>query len=176
MKRRSRGRPKGAVGPVVVLSSEDEKSIARFLRSNGLDNERANLAIITTITLGLRATELAALRFCDVFDRQGRVLPALVLSTRGSRDERCLPLTAKELKSALADHFERQSMFAPIDPEQPLFRSQRGGHLAPASMARYLTSIYREAGIRGATSRSGRATKKAKLMMLDEAIPFLLRD
>ncbi len=176
MKRRSRGRPKGIIGPVVVLSSEDEKSIVRFLRSDGLNDERAKLVIFTSITLGLRATELAALRFCDVFDRQGRVLPTLVLNPRGSQDKRRLPLTAKELRSALADHFERRSMFAPIDPEQPLFRSQRGGHLTPASMARYLTSTYRKAGIKGATSRSGRATKKSKLMMLDEAFPFFFPD
>lgn len=174
MKRRGRGRPKGTGGPVTTLSSKDEKSLARFLRSD--HDERGKLAILFSVTLGLRAAELALLRFCDVFDRQGRVLPALVLNPRGSRDERRLPLKAKELRSALADHFERQSMFAPIDPEQPLFRSQRGGHLTPASMARHLTSIYRKAGIRGATSRSGRATRKAKLMMLDDAIPFFFRD
>ena len=171
MRRRGRGRPKGTGGPVTILCSEDEKSLARFLRND--HDERGKLAILLSVALGLRASELTALRFVDVFSTEGRVLPALVLKTKlSAAPARRLPLKAKEIRTTLADYFEQQAAFASIDPAQPLFRSQRGGHLTTASMARYLTSIYAKAGIKHATSRSGRATRRARLMALDDNFGF----
>ena len=43
-------------------------------------------------------------------------------------------------------------------PDAPLFRSQKGGHLTAASMARFLKQLYVEAGISNASSHSGRRT------------------
>lgn len=173
MKRRGRGRPKGTGGPVTILCSEDEKSLARFIRSD--HDERGKLAILLSVTLGLRATELAGLRFADVFSSEGRVLPALMLNPKSASRPIPLALDDKGLRSALADCFEHQVTFSLADLQRPLFQSQRGGALTPSSMARYLTSIYQRAGIKGATSRSGRATKKAKLLSLDEASAFFFR-
>jgi integrase/recombinase XerD len=175
MKKRGRGRPKGTGGPVAVLSSEDEKLLARFLRHERSRDERAELAILLSMTLGLRATELAALRHSDVYDLEGRVRTTLVISQGRLAGPTPLPLKAKELRIALADYLERRPAFSPVDPQQPLFRSERGGHLTSASMARYLSSTYRKAGIAGATSRSGRATKIANLLALDDLSPLFFR-
>lgn len=173
MKRRGRGRPKGTGGPVTTLSPEDEKSLARFLRSD--DDERGKLAILLSLTVGLRAAELAVLRFSDVFSSEGRVLPALVLHPKRAPHSIRLALDDKALRSALADCFERHATFSSTDLQRPLFQSQRGGALTTASMARYLTSIYQRAGIKGATSRSGRATRIAKILSSNESSAFLLQ-
>ena len=44
------------------------------------------------------------------------------------------------------------------NPDAALFRSQKGGHLTAASMARFLKQLYVEAGIPRASSHSGRRT------------------
>jgi integrase/recombinase XerD len=45
----------------------------------------------------------------------------------------------------------------------PLFPSQKGGAMTPASMARFLKALYLEAGISGASSHSGRRTLITRL-------------
>jgi integrase/recombinase XerD len=43
-------------------------------------------------------------------------------------------------------------------PDRALFASQKRGHMTPSSMARFLKVLYRDAGIPGASSHSGRRT------------------
>lgn len=120
MRKGGRGRPKGTGGPVAVLSSENEKLLAQFLRSDRCRDERAKLAILLSLTLGVRATELALLRFAHVFDLEGRVRTALLLKRGGLANPMLLPLKSKELRIALADCGPRRSrcrIF--LDPHAP---------------------------------------------------------
>jgi integrase/recombinase XerD len=47
--------------------------------------------------------------------------------------------------------------------QAPLFASQKGGPMTACSMARFLKALYREAGIAGASSHSGRRTLITRL-------------
>ena len=65
-------------------------------------------------------------------------------------------LSSPRLRQVLAQFAERYPEGR--KPDAPLFRSQKGGHLTAASMARFLKQLYVEAGIPRASSHSGRRT------------------
>jgi len=108
--------------------------------------------------LGLRAKEIASLRWGDVFDDGGRIRDVLHLKaayTKGAKT-RDVFLSAPGLRQVLAQFAQRYPDGR--RPDAPLFRSQKGGHLTAASMARFLKQLYVEAGIPNASSHSGRRT------------------
>jgi len=76
---------------------------------------------------------------------------------------RAIPVSAPKLRGLLANYRERQLSLRPQDEQNPLFRSQRGGHMMAASMTRFVTELYRKAGIADGSSRSGRRTLIASL-------------
>jgi integrase len=128
MTRRPRGRPKGSGGPVTVLTSDQVRDVLRAAVNSGRYSDRA---------------QLAAMRVGDVVDVAGQLLESLSNAR-------------PELRRALANYCEQH--VNPHAQQARLFRSQRGGALRPFSLASMLTSIYKCAGIRGASSRSGRKT------------------
>ena len=60
------------------------------------------------------------------------------------------------LRQTLAEYEKQYSWWRA--PLAPLFRSQKGGNLTAGSMARFLKSLYVEAGIPEASSHTGRRT------------------
>jgi integrase/recombinase XerD len=119
--------------------------------------DRFTVAFMMSVGLGLRAKELAALRWHDVFDSNGALRDVLHLKaayTKGAKT-RDVFLSSPKLRRALLDY---RSRTRPNDGSLPLFRSQKGGNLSPSSMARALKSLYREAGLPTASSHSGRRT------------------
>ena len=77
--------------------------------------------------------------------------------TRGSKTR--VVVSSPKLRSLLADYREKQAPdWCECDQDAPFFRSQRGGHMTSASMARFVTGLYRRAVIAGGSSRSGRRT------------------
>jgi integrase/recombinase XerD len=147
------------------LSPEQVKRIIKTARSVRYA-DRAELLVTMSISLGLRASELASLRWSDVYGSDGTVrgvivaaqafLPGQILS---------LDLTGHyRLKRLLADFYEKYRHPGLPSSQAPLFYSQRGCMTA-TSIARHLTEIYRKAGVEAATSRSGRRTMLAKLKL-----------
>jgi integrase/recombinase XerD len=165
----SRGRPKGSVGRAAILSSAQIKEAFRSARRNGRYADRAEIALILSIELGLRATELALLKQADVYQLSGSVHEKIAVRRAYLRGSQALVEVARapRLRGLLSDYREKQmASFDHCDQNDPLFRSQRGGHMTGASMTRYLTGLYRNAGILTASSRSGRRT-------LLSGIPYL---
>jgi integrase/recombinase XerD len=152
-----RGRPKGTTGKAAVLSRAQIKTVLRMARSRPHLAGRSTVAFMLSVGLGLRAKELAALRWTDVFDAHGGLREVLHLKaayTKGAKT-RDVYLSSPKLRQALIEYRSRSQ---PSDPTSPLFRSQKGGNLSPSSMARFLKCLYREAGLPTASSHSGRRT------------------
>jgi integrase/recombinase XerD len=155
---RIRGRPAGQTGPAPILRPDEIKRVLRLLKSRPRFSARAEVAFHLSFYLGLRAKEIASLRWGDVFDDDGRVRDVLHLKaayTKGSRT-RDVFLSSPRLRLVLAQFAQRYPDGR--KPDAALFRSQKGGHLTAASMARFLKQLYVDAGIPRASSHSGRRT------------------
>lgn len=153
---RTRARPAGQTGPTPILRPNEIKRVLRLLKSRPRLSARAEVAFHLSFYLGLRAKEIASLRWGDVFgDDGGAVLHLKAAYTKGSRT-RDVFLSSPRLRQVLAQFAQRYPEGR--KPDAPLFRSQKGGHLTAASMARFLKQLYVEAEIPRASSHSGRRT------------------
>ena len=165
MSKRLRGRPKGSTGKAAILSSAQIKDVFRSAHRRGRYSDRAELVLALSIELGLRAIELASLRWADVYNSDGSVRQMILVNRAYTRKgkTRAIAVSPPKLRGLLANYRERQLSLRPQDQQIPLFRSQRGGHMMAASMTRFVTELYRKAGIADGSSRSGRRTLIAGL-------------
>jgi integrase/recombinase XerD len=160
VRKRQRGRPKGLVGKAAILGSAQIKEVLRVARREGRYTDRAEIALALSIEVGLRAIELAALKWTDIYNSDGTVRQTIIVRRaylKGAQSSVEL-VDSPKLRNLLADYREKQ--MASFNWQIPLFRSQRGGHMTAASMARYLTELYRRAGLADASSLSGRRTHR----------------
>jgi integrase len=129
-------------------------------RRHGRHSNRAEVALTLSIELGLRAIELAALTFGDVYGPEGGVRPAISIKPAymATVEVSIVDIESTKLRGLLADYREIEFGGRGAADCIPLFRSQRDGALTAASMARFVTGLYHRAGISNGSSRSGRRT------------------
>ena len=162
---RKRGRPLGASGRAAVLSSSQVKHVFRVAKARDRHAARAEAALALSIGLGLRAKELASLRWSDVFDADGHVRRVVHLKaayTKGART-RDVFVSSPALRRVLEKYGERDWLGSARASQAALFASQKGGPMTACSMARFLKAPYAEAGVAGASSHSGRRTLITRL-------------
>ena len=123
---------------------------------------RNKCAFYLTHLAGLRVKEVAALRVADIYDRDGKVHGDIVLSpsqTKG-KSTRSVVLNHK-LQKVLAEYYGNLPKH---DSAFPLIYSQKSYKpFSPNSLCQVFSRIYIVAGVRGATSHSGRRTFITKL-------------
>jgi integrase/recombinase XerD len=160
MSKRRRGRPKGSTGKAAVLSSAQVRDALASARRHGRHSNRAEVALTLSIELGLRAIELASLTFGDVYGPEGGVRPTISIKPAylATVEVVIIDIDSPKLRGLLADYREKEFDGRGVAGRVPLFRSQRGGCLTAASMARFITGLYHQAGISNGSSRSGRRT------------------
>lgn len=125
-------------------------------------NARRNVALLyVSFGAGLRAKEMASLRLGDVLDHEDKLLYEVNLlrhMTKGNK-QRTLYLNNKKVRKAIEDYLqERRQSKEVMTRESALFPSQKGGSFSPNAMQQVFANIYRNAGITGASSHSGRRT------------------
>jgi integrase/recombinase XerD len=160
-----RGRPPGTSGRAAVLSASQVRQVFRVAHARSGHAARAEATLAISLGLGLRAKELTSLTWEDVYDAKGHVRTVLHLRaayTKGGKT-RDVFLSFPTLRRALAKYGEGRLSLSTRSSHAPLFPSQKGGAMTPASMARFLKALYREAGISGASSHSGRRTLITRL-------------
>lgn len=138
-----------------LLTETERKRVSAIIQSRRYAI-RNQAAFALSFYAGLRACEIAALLVKDVFDADGCVRDTVFLSavqTKG--DEANTVLVSKRLAKSLAlfaaaypRHIEQ--------PDAPLLFSAKGGGFSAQTVVNMFRRIYLLAGIRGASSHSGR--------------------
>ena len=122
---------------------------------------RDETIILTSFYAGLRAIEIAALRYADVYDEQGSVRDQFTLRATQSKGGRTRTVyIGSKLKRALKEY--RASIVRHRE-DMPLFPSQKGGHFSANTMCQLFLDIYKACGLRDASSHSGRRTYITRL-------------
>ncbi len=126
--------------------------------------ERDTAMFMLSINAGLRAKEIASLRWSMITDPEGHVADAIELQDVASKGNggRTIPLH-KDLRAALVrlkDHAEarRAAIGHTLDLSANVITSERGEHLGPNSVAHWFRRLYRALGFDGCSSHSGRRT------------------
>lgn len=105
---------------------------------------------------GLRACEIAGLRVGDVFDAEGAVRDTVYLAAGQTKgDEANTVLVSKRLGKALAAYAATYPRHV-SKPDAALFFSAKRGGFSPQTIVNLFARFYALAGIKGASSHSGR--------------------
>ena len=140
--------------PARVLAEGD---LRRMLRHVSLlrHPERNRVAVLLSFKAGLRACEIAGLRWEMVLRPDRRIDDLLHISGMIAKNghPRRVPVHP-ELKEALRTL--RQERENPT--EGPVIASERGGHMTAGSIVNWFAVVYADLGMAGCSSHSGRRT------------------
>src|SRR4051794_10629275 len=117
--------------------------------------QRDRVMILLSVKAGLRAGEIANLRWCMLLDADGRLGHRIELhdSAAKKRSGRTIPLHPELRRSLLI--LRRKT-----GNEGAVIRSERAGSrgMRPSSVVNWFRRLYRELGLSGCSSHSGRRT------------------
>ena len=109
-----------------------------------------------SVLAGLRAIELAALTVEDVYDAQGNPHSQFTIAAHQTKGHMARTIyVGKRLKRILTDYYPSVSKRT---PSCPLFMTQMRSQFSANTMCQLLIQIFKDCGLRGATSHSGRRT------------------
>ncbi len=160
--------PKLQKGKAHVPTKEEMQRLFKIVASTK-NAKRDKLLVLFSYGLGLRAIEMAAIRLYQVFNEDGSINESVSLTRTKGNKQRTVYLTDKRIQECLKDYFNFRKI--KDDPnslgfslDAPLFLTQHSSTFTNRSMQKRFEQIYRMAGIRGASSHSGRRTFATKLI------------
>lgn len=150
-------------GKARVLSIEEFNIVDQFILTQRYA-KRNRAMFYLSFGLGLRACEIRGLKLEDVLYKDGITLKETVnlTQTKGGK-AREIYLTNKKLIEVLNDHINylRDDMHKKgkrFCLNKPLFISQKGGSFYNNRVTLIFSKFYRDSGMEGAKSHSGRRT------------------
>jgi len=117
---------------------------------------RDRVMVLFSIRAGLRAKEIAMLRWSMVTDAEGNVGDALHLPNKASKGKnggRTVPLRAELRDALLKLHADRNP-----DSSDNIIHSERDVGMSAGAVQVWFHRLYQELGFSGASSHSGRRT------------------
>jgi len=137
------------------VASRDVNRFLRHVTLEGRNPLRNRVVACLSFFAGLRAGEIANLRWRMVLNAEGEVGEFLLLEDVAAKklSGRLIPLKV-EARSALRDYLA--SIGSTPQRDELVLRSERGGHLKAQSIINWFRDRYAELGLAGASSHSGR--------------------
>ena len=140
-----------------MLTPKQETAVLTYLQTMRYP-VRDRVMFLLSIKAGLRAKEIASLTWAMVTDADGQIGEVLALPNRASkgyRGGRLIPLNHL-LRAALVELHEHQD--DAVRPDRAVVASERGGPLTASSVTKWFFHLYRDLGMSGCSSHSGRRT------------------
>ena len=140
--------------PARVLDADDVRRLLDHV-SSLRHPTRNKVVVLASFKAGLRACEISRLTWPMVLTAKGKIAEALTVPGAIAKygGGRIIPLQL-DLKQALRGHHR--------DAGRPatghIVQSERGDAMKPQSIVNWFGSVYRDVGITGASSHSGRRT------------------
>lgn len=136
---------------------------------------RNRAMLLMTHWSGMRVGEVAALRISDVLDTQGRVREEIRLDAAQTKGRHARVVFVNEkLRKEIAKYLDQRPV---ANPEHKLFYTQkrmRAGFSAN-TLSQHFHHLYRQAGIEGASSHSGRRSFATALASRGVGVRVLMR-
>jgi integrase/recombinase XerD len=140
-----------------MLTPKQETAVLTYLQTRRYP-ARDRVMFLLSLKAGLRAKEIARLTWSMVTDSAGQVAEVLALpntASKGRRGGRLIPLNHL-LRAALVELHQLHE--DAVSPERPVVSSERGGPLTTSSVTKWFFHLYRDVGMTGCSSHSGRRT------------------
>lgn len=125
---------------------------------------RNRVMFLLSVRAGLRAKEISLVQWSHLVDSEGNLMDELHLpnlATKGNSG-RIIPLH-KDLKQALEVLFERAKKARSFNLHQTVVQSQKGGSMDRQAVVNWFKLLYKDLGLVGASSHSGRRTFATEL-------------
>ncbi len=155
-------------GKAKVLNENEFKRLLKVVAAGS--NVKRNTALLYfSFGLGLRAKEMSLLKINHVLDETNDCLfEEINLTgdmTKGDK-QRHIYLTNPKVQKVVLDYLEerKQEKDISFSYEAPLFLSQKGDKFSPNALQQLFSQLYKQAGIVGASSHSGRRTFCTRLI------------
>jgi len=136
-----------------------DKEFKRFLAiiSTERHAERNRMAVMLSYLAGLRVGEIASLKISDVLDSQGQVRDQIRLrpeQTKGNQHR--VVFVSKKLQKELDAYLSSIDLDIDVGLSRPLLMTQKRRAFTANTLCQLFMQLYRQAGIDGASSHSGR--------------------
>ena len=141
-----------------IMTPQQEKVVLSYV-SESRDPLRNKVIFLLSVKAGLRAKEIASLRWEMLMESDGGLGDYLNLTNQASKGNggRKIPLNAS-LKSSLTDLFLLVRERPHFSPEQSVIRTERSATTSPQVIVNLFSRWYTALGFVGCSSHSGRRT------------------
>ena len=138
----------GRIEGARVFEPEEVKSISDSFSGKYATRDKA--IFLLGLCIGSRVSELCQLKVADVW-RNGKPVNTVVIrpETAKRKKARRVPIDVNPIAQNIISEFIawKQAHGESVEPEAPLFVSQKGGHLERVQIHRILKKTYEEAGL-----------------------------
>ncbi len=159
-----------------MLTPEEIAAVLRHVEAHSRYPERDRVLVLLSVRAGLRASEIAGLSWEHVLTADGSAVAEIIdlprQITKGEKRARVIPIHDK-LKTAL--EVLKAAWPERVGPARPVVASERG-RFGANGVAHWFKRIYRDAGLVGASSHSGRRTLLTNLARCCAQAGASLRD